>query len=86
MKFVGSLLRSLMMLPNYIGVVHRGVRNLRLSSLQKVGDVFYWKAFTSTSIDPKVAQRFKQSKGTILHINSLTGKDLSLYSIFDQEQ
>lgn len=29
---------------------------------------------------------FKQSKGTIFHINCLTGKDISLYSVYNTEK
>jgi hypothetical protein len=55
MKFIGSLINSLLKLPNYYGQVHRGMKNFKFSSKQKNGDHFYWKNFTSTSKNPRVA-------------------------------
>ena len=81
MRIVGCIIKSVLLLPNYYGVVHRGVRNYRFSKLQKTGDVLCWKGFTSTSQDEKVAQMFKTRIGTIFHINSLTGRNLTIYSI-----
>lgn len=52
MLFVGALIKSLFLIPNFIGIVHRGISHLRFSSHQKEGDLFYWKGFTSTSLKP----------------------------------
>lgn len=76
-------MKSLRMIPNYIGTVYRGINCLRFSSHQKVGDLFYWKGFTSTSMKSEIAEKFKKNNGSIFIINSLTGKDLSLYSIYE---
>jgi hypothetical protein len=82
-RFIANLIKSLNELPNYLGIVHRGINNFRFSNYQAVGDCFYWKSFTSTSIRPEVAEQFKKSGGTVFHITSLTGKDLSLFSIYE---
>ena len=82
MHFIGALIHSVSLLPNYIGLVHRGISQLRFSTFQKEGDLFYWRQFTSTSMNSSVAEQFKKNNGTIFHINSLTGKDLSLYSVY----
>jgi hypothetical protein len=76
---------SLNQLPGYLGVVHRGIAGLRFANYQKVGDCFYWKGFTSTSIKVEVAANFKNGGGSVFHINSLTGKNLSLFSLYEYE-
>ncbi len=86
MHFIGALMKSLLFIPNFIGLVHRGINNFRFSTYQKVGDLFYWKGFTSTSLLPEIGERFKKNSGTIFHINSLTGKDVSLFSVYEQEK
>lgn len=75
-----------MKLPNYYGEVHRGIKNFRFSSYQNVGDCFYWKNFTSTSKLVDIAQKFKKINGTIFHITSVSGKDISLFSIYAKEE
>ena len=82
MHIIGCIIKSVLYLPNFLGVVHRGIKNYRFSKLQKTGDVLCWKGFTSTSLDEKVAEKFKKGVGTIFHINSLTGRDLALYSMY----
>lgn len=62
------------------------MKNFRFSSYQKVGDCFYWKNFTSTSLNVQIAQKFKKSNGTIFHINSISGKNISLFSIYQAQQ
>lgn len=79
-------MKSLNHLPNYLGVVHRGISNLRLGDYQKVGDCFYWKSFTSTSTRKELADFYRRRVGTVFHINSLTGKDISLFSIYEHEK
>ena len=86
MKFIGSLINSLFKLPNYYGQVHRGIRNFRFSSHQKVSDCFSWKGFTSTSKKEGIAEGLKNVNGTIFHINCLTGRDISLFSVYSSEE
>lgn len=86
MFLIASIVKSMKMLPNYLGVVHRGASNCKISKFQKIGDVFYWKQFTSTSQDIQIANKFKSDNGSIFHITSLTGKDISLYSLYQNEK
>jgi hypothetical protein len=62
------------------------MKNFRFSSYQKVGDCFYWKNFTSTSLNAEIAAKFKNTNGTIFHIKSISGKDISLFSIYEAEK
>lgn len=73
-------------MKNYIGVVHRGIKQFKFASHHKVNDSFYWAAFTSTSKCEKICANFKDDKGSIFHINSLTGKDVSEFSVYPQEE
>lgn len=85
MEFIGALIKSLSALPNHVGMVYRGINKLRFSSHQKVGDLFYWKGFTSTSLKASVGEQFGKN-GTIFHINSISGKNVSLFSIYEEEE
>ena len=36
------LARSLLCMPNYYGIVHKVMENLRISLYYKKGEIFYW--------------------------------------------
>ena len=72
-------------MPNYIGQVHRGISKFRFSSFKNVGDSFYWRSFTSTSVSEVIAEKFKGQNGSLFHINSLTGKKLGVFSVYEKE-
>lgn len=48
-NFCSCLVTALGKMKNYIGVVHRGIKQFKFASHHKVDDSFYWAAFTSTS-------------------------------------
>jgi hypothetical protein len=48
-NFCSSLTNSLIEFDNYIGVVHRGMKNYKFSKFHKEGDCFFWQGFTSTT-------------------------------------
>jgi len=59
------------------------MKDIRLSKYQKEGDCFSWKSFTSASKKVQFGNSLK--KGTIFHINCLTGKDISSFSVSIKE-
>lgn len=68
-------------------MTHRGVRDFRFSTLKfKVGDVFNWKSFTSSSANINVSKQFIGICGSIFHINCLTGRNISAFSFFPNEE
>ena len=86
MHFTGCLIKSLQQLKNYYGQVHRGIPSIRLSSYQKKGDLIYFKAFTSASISKSISKSYNSGSGTIMHITSLTGKEITPFSLYSNEK
>jgi hypothetical protein len=76
------MVKNLIALPNYLGVVHRGLRGYKHSNNYKVGDVFNWKSFISTTIDARKSKAFLDRTGTLFHISCVTGKDITEFSVF----
>ena len=77
-------------------VVYRGISNFKFSKNIKIGDVFYFREFISTSLKENVARDFLRNKGTLLIItiknNGINGfpnycyniKDISLFPKEDE--
>lgn len=85
--FTSCLIQTLKKLANFVGVTHRGVRDFRFSTLKfKVGDVFNWKSFTSSSASLEVSMKFIGKCGSIFHINCLSGRDISAFSFYPKEE
>lgn len=68
--------RALLKLPNFSGIVFRGTESKYLPS--KVGEIFEWKAFTSTSQRADIAKTF--IRDAYLELSVLNGKNIKLYS------
>lgn len=84
--FACALIQALKQLRNFVGATHRGIKDFRFSTLRyQPGQVFNWKSFTSTSTDAFVSKKFVGKCGSIFHINSLTGRDISEFSFYKNE-
>lgn len=72
-KFSFALIKSLMKIPSYEGLVFRGIQFRDVKS-QK-GDIISFNSFTSTSLYREKALQF--GKKTLYTIRSLTGKNIT---------
>jgi len=90
-EFLFYLLSGLQKIPNVKERVFRALDQpiSHLSKQYKVGNTIVWISFTSTSKDLSIAKQFMDdpnSKGTIMSIDVIEGKDISPFSLFPEKE
>ena len=72
---IKSLYINLNYLKSYIGECFVEMRNFKFSWFFKKHQTFYWHSFTQARLKPEtVSKDLKGQRGTLFHIQSLTGK------------
>jgi hypothetical protein len=88
--FIAYLMRGLTKLPVFRGVVYRGIPQSQLDlvrSSYRGGVDVHWSAFTSTTLSLPAAKTFAKGHGGIIfRIRTLSGRRISCYSQFQNEE
>mmetsp|Transcript_158771 Transcript_158771/g.280492 ORF Transcript_158771/g.280492 Transcript_158771/m.280492 type:complete len:854 (+) Transcript_158771:111-2672(+) len=72
-------------LPNFEGVVYRGVPSRKMLEEYEQGRPIQWGAWSSTTTSLEACLKFTGTKGVIFKIKVFTGKDICKFSFFAAE-
>jgi ankyrin repeat protein len=84
-NYLTILIGSIQKLGRYEGTVFRGTDKKFDRSKFEIGKEFTWPTFSSCSLDWSVAGNFTNKKGTIFLIKSKNGRNISMYSKYQQD-
>jgi hypothetical protein len=88
--YIAYMMRGLMKLPVYEGIVYRGIPGSQLELVRsgyKSGVDVHWSAFTSTTSNLQAAKQFAQGPGgVIFRIRTHSGRRIRNYSQFQSEE
>lgn len=81
MPYLYHFLNALEKLPPFKGTVYRGTNLLaEVKQLYLEQSPIHWSAFTSVSMNSKVAKEFAGNDGVVFHIRVKTARSLRIYS------
>ena len=73
--------------PSKILDVYRGIPNMSVIKEQyTLGRTVHWSSFSSATTNQKKAIEFATRNGVVLKLKTLTGKNITAYSVFPEEE
>jgi hypothetical protein len=87
--YVYYFFQALDKLPDESVTVYRGISNKTVTDIYlnaKIGSKIHWSAFTSATKNEKVAKHFATKKGIVFEIKANTGKFISPFAFFENEE
>jgi hypothetical protein len=88
--FISNLDKSLAKLPDFEGVVYRGINDNNGVLLEQlkgaIGKDISWSGYTSTSLDKEIPMRFGANRGIFFEIEVKKGKNVIDFSNIKSEQ